>query len=189
MHRLPYITVLVILLAACQPAQKLSDTSAKAEASVLKTANRHASRMDQHTFDWFLSVAENGDEMPPALIEKHTMLAKAYGSYRAIEVREVNPEIKALVLRQSGPLCTYHFLLTTDGKKVLDQMVIGEDCGRSPAQEVYEYADYRFTASDAVAYRTVRQEWDGEQPRETHMDHLLFSIQPDGKITADYSVQ
>lgn len=189
MHRLPYITLIVLLLAACHPAQEIAEAGSQSNTYALKTASRHASRLDTQTFAWFLELAENGDEMPAALIEQHTLLAKAYGSYRTVEFRTVNDEIQALVLRQSGSLCTYHFLLTTDGTKVIDQMIIGEDCGRSPAQEVYEYADYRFTAPDAVTYRTVRQEWQDEKPSQTQMDHLLFAIQANGKIAQAYDIQ
>ncbi|MEM7658587.1 MAG: hypothetical protein AAF399_20855 [Bacteroidota bacterium] len=133
MKLLSYVSIVLFVFAfGCRSTETSALPSSDFEA--VSGSHAAASQLESVDFGWFWELLVEGIELSPELIQEHTLLAHAYGNFRGESAWQVNDQIQAVILKQESSLCTSFFLLTTDGKRIIDQRLLGENCQPGPAQ-------------------------------------------------------
>lgn len=176
----PLLILITILTLACNPNER--SISVQTPLHSLKTAGTHFSRYDHQSLAWFLQLAEEGTAIPHSLIEKHTLIVHPYGVFEGEGTRPVNDNIKAVILRHRDDSCIRHFVLTTNGRTIIDQRLVAETCESSEESALYTYSDFAFVEQNFVGTLTFQLDPSQQNPKEKLIKKTGFRIMKNGVI-------
>ena len=176
-----FLILIPFLFLACNPVDRSIDKPTPNQSYSLKTAGLHFSRFNDESIIWFFQLVEEGVEIPHAMIEKHTLISHSYGVFQGEAVKEVSANIKTLILRHTDKDCVKHFLLTSDGRKIIDQQLIAEACQMKEGETNHTYSEYVYLEPNFMGRLTY--EVSGQEDAEVRLiDKTGFRISDEGKI-------
>ena len=170
-----------ILFLACNPSDRSISQTTPNQSFSLKTAANHLTRYEDNSVSLFLQLIEEGVEIPHKLIEEQTLITHPYGSFFGETTQSVNDNIQSIILKHIVKDCIRHFVLTTDGRKIIDQQLVAETCRLKPGESVYTYSDYAYIKSNFIGQLTYRVSQNPEI-NESLIKKTGFRIFSDGRI-------
>lgn len=159
MKRLCYFSLLPALLLALSSLTACQQAVRRLPVSTLVAAHGPGvdlvSLAQDDGYGFFLELVQSGIELPHALVQRHTLIARPYGQFVGVELRQVSPTLHLIVLRQADGECIRHFLLTGNADRTLDQIMITEACATT--KEARQRTAYRFRGEREVVELEVLQ--------------------------------
>ncbi|MEL6132486.1 MAG: hypothetical protein AAFR59_03885 [Bacteroidota bacterium] len=167
-----YILLLAILLTACGETQIEKQVPQSSQALSVYPMDQ---RVDRETYAGFLDLIVRHQDIPREMISKHTLLGNPQGFFYGKDQITINEQVQALILHQQTPTSRRHYLLTTDGKRTIDQRLITEN---------YELNDLKVSSSYKIDHEgrilcTTRRFAKGKAPRATS---TAFGVLENGEI-------
>ncbi len=132
-------------------------------------------------FDHFLSYFQEKSSISQEWIIQFLPRIRPKGNFKAMATYRLPQSIQALVLLQKAPMCTRQYLITTDGKRILHQAVLGERCTPAPSASENLFSVLSYQNGEGFVQTYYQERFLPEHERKI-VEKRFFEINGQGEI-------
>lgn len=132
-------------------------------------------------FSGFMYLFQKKASIPKDLVLKFAPTTPTKGSFQALSILKLPNGVTVMVLEQKSSMCVRQHILTSDGNKVINQLLVGERCTPAPGAHSNEYSALEYEEDKGFLQVIYKDVYLPEKDREV-LSRQLLKITSQGNI-------